>query len=180
MEKICIDAMLSTVNAHKCAEEVKSYIYAEKFNHIDYGYSKIEMYPSPQDKSNPELYNFSQQWEDVFDWADKIVLEDGSNFPNEEVSKLETKAKEIEKIVNDDIVFWTKLRDEVIPIYERSKEYETVWKNRWKSIRFWYDPVGINVKTTKKIINKCTGQQIGESEVINSKELPPGFVISIQ
>lgn len=55
---------------------------------------------------------------------------------------------------------------------------EEKWTQRWQQIKLFYDPVGMVVKTTKILKNKNTGVQT-RGEVVNERELPPGFVVKI-
>ena len=165
-------------SSSRMAKELMSFIDEKKMDHIDYDYSKIEMYPDPKSKKTPTFRRFCRQWELLFDYADKITQDDGTGFPEDLVSSFQNKMKEVEKIINEDKGFWNKLREEVLPIYVHSKDYENVWKKRWKAVDLFYDPVGITVKTHKKVVDKNTGE-IKERTLISQREIPAGIVIRI-
>jgi len=167
------------VDAETIAEELKEYIDKKKLDHVDYEYFKIEMYPDPKNEDTPEFGKFCSQWEALFDYADKITQDDGTGFPNDQVSKFEEKMKEVQNIINQDDEFWKKLQEEVLPIYVHSKDYEKEWKNRWRAVDLFYDPVGLTVTTHKKMLNKLTGE-VSERRLVRQREIPAGIVIRIE
>jgi len=183
-----------SVDVKKIANEIKLYIDKKKLDHVDYDYVEIEMYPSPVMRPSPvpsgslgedglpdmpEFAKFCAQWEALFDYADKITKSSGVGFPNDDISVFEDVLAEIQKEVNSDDVFWKKIRDEILPIYVHSKDYEKVWKQRWASVSLFYDPVGITVTTHKKMVNKLTGE-VTKRELIHQREIPAGIVVKIQ
>ena len=177
-----------SVDVKKIANEIKLYIDKKKLDHVDYDYVEIEMYPSPIPSGSlgkdglpdmPEFCKFCAQWEAVFDYADKVTQSNGVGFPNDEVNLFEDTLGEIQKEVNNDAAFWQKIKDEVLPIYVYSKDYDKLWKNRWASVTLFYDPVGITVTIHKKMVNKLTGE-VTKRELIHQREIPAGIVVKIQ
>lgn len=172
------EAMRPQVDTARAAEEIKSYIDKVKLDHVDYGQPKIEMHPNPEEApvNMPEVKSFMAQWEELFDKADKTTEEDGTGFPEDEVLLFEQKTNEIADLVNEDDGFWETLREEVIPLYDRSPEYET-WKKHWKYIKIHYDPIPIRVVVTKKTPDPHTGKI--KEEVVSDRVIPPGFVVKV-
>jgi hypothetical protein len=167
------------VDAGKMADEVKSYIKKNKMNFIDYKGSDIQAYPPPDDPEYPELSKFAAQWAGFFDYADGVK----EGFPEGVVAVFEAKNQEVADAVNSDSQFWESLRGELLPLYERSKDYDK-WKGRWRKIGFWYYPEAIPLATTMRwmAMDKQTKElkrQVGKSELISHKILPPGFVVEI-
>ena len=169
--------LVPDVDIVKVAENVKAYINRDKLNQVDYDYKNIEMYPSPEDEELKEIAQFSAQFSAVFDFADSITGKKGENFPDGLVKQFEEKIAEIAGLVNDDKAFWEELRAEVVPLYERSEEYE-YWKTRWKSISLFYDPVGMDVVVTKRFTNAETGKVV-KREPISKRSLPSGLAIKV-
>lgn len=172
------EIMKPQVDVVRAAEEIKKYIDKVKLDHVDYGKPNIEMHPNPEDTpvDMPEVESFVNQWEKLFDKADKVTEEDGAGFPEEEVRLFEHKINEVSDLVNEDEEFWDALREEVIPLYDRSPEYET-WKKHWKYIKINYDPIPIRVVVTKKTPDPSTGKI--KEEVVSDRVIPPGFVIKV-
>jgi hypothetical protein len=167
------------VDTKKSAEEVKAYIDREKMNFIDYGSAVIQMYPHPRDEieSMPELCAFAAQWEEMFNYADGVTGRDGENFPHESAKIFDDAVQAIALAVNTDREFWDKIREEVIPLYDRHPSYDQ-WKERWSSVKMNYDPVPINVRVTRKESTK-EGQTV-KSEVVTDRNVPAGFVVDVQ
>lgn len=161
----------------KAAEEVKKFLDEKKFDLVDYSYVNMEVYPPADSEEYPHISFLCKEWEEFFNKADRLTQDDGSGFPDEEAKELETKAKKVEKIVNGDDVFWASLRDVIIPLYDRSPHFEA-WKERWKSVSFLYDPVGMDVVTTQMWTNKETGERTRGDE-LRRTSYPPGFIIRI-
>jgi hypothetical protein len=175
------------VDIAKVAEEIKNHIDKKKMDHVDFDYEEIEMYPSPVSGSlgkdsppeMPEFCKFCAQWEALFDYADKVTQSDGSGFPQEDIERFEKELKKVEKKINEDEEFWTKIRGEVMPIYMASKEYDKKWSKRWQRVILFYDPVGITVTTHKKMVNKLTGEVLSR-ELVHQREIPSGVVVRIK
>lgn len=159
------------------AEEVKKFLDSKKFDLIDYGYVDIECYPPVDPKEYPHLCALRDEWEAMFDYADKVTQDDGSGFPEDRAKCLEEKCNKIGEIVNEDREYWDKLRAIVIPLYEKSPHFED-WKQRWQSIEFVYDPIGMDVTTTQMWTNKETGERI-RGEVVRSTSYPAGFIVRV-
>lgn len=186
------------IDAERIAEELKAFVNERKLDHVDYEYFEIEMYPDPKTESlrfagfkrlwrrlfkKPmgllEFSKFCAQWEAVFDYADKITQDDGTGFPAEDIKLFEDKLAEIQALMNRDEVFWERIKEEVLPIYVHSKDYEKVWKNRWRAVKLFYDPVGITVTTHRKLVNKLTGE-VTERKLVSQRTIPAGIVVKIQ
>lgn len=186
------------VDAERIAEELKAFVNERKLDHVDYEYFEIEMYPDPRSEKLSfaglrrifrrlfrrrmgllEFAKFCSQWEALFDYADKITQDDGTGFPAEDVKLFEDKLAEIQVVMNRDEAFWKMIQEEVLPIYVHSKDYEKVWKNRWRAVKLFYDPVGITVTTHKKMVNRLTGE-VTERKLISKRDIPAGIVVKIQ
>jgi hypothetical protein len=169
--------LLPKVDVQLAAEDVKTYILRDKFNQVDYDYKTIEMYPPPGDEELEELSYFAKQFSSVFDFADEVTGKDGENFPEDLINKYEDKISEVARLVNADKEFWAALREEVVPLYEKSDEYD-YWKTRWVSISMFYDPVGMDVVVTKRFTNADTGKVV-KREPVSKRSLPAGFAVKI-
>lgn len=168
------------VDLAKAAEEFKAQLDDKKMSLIDYGYVNIECWFSKDELESgkfPEVAKLTKQWEALFDYADTVTEDDGTGFPNDDVVDYENDLQVIEDMVNADAEFWAKLRAEVIPLYEKSPHFKA-WKKRWKFVKLFYDPVGMDVTTTQMYTNKITGERT-RGEEISKRTIPAGFVISI-
>ncbi len=168
------------INLEAASIEVKNHLDDKKMNLIDYGYSRIELWFDQKDLDGgkfPEIAKFTAHWKALFDYSDRITDDVGGGFPNDEFVALETDLKKIEDMVNNDAAYWTKLREEVIPLYDKSPNYEQ-WKKRWKSVELFYDPVGLDVTTTEIFTNKVTGEKTRGAE-ISRRNIPEGIVIRV-
>lgn len=186
------------VDVLEIAKELKAHIDKNKLDHVDFELAKIEMYPDPLSErrlrfprmsrfwrwflGRPpgliEFCKFCAQWEAMFDYADKVTQDDGVGFPKEDAKLFEDKLAEVEKEVNNDKEFWKRIRDEVMPIYAHSKDYQAMWKDRWGAVRLFYDPVGITVTTHKKMVNRITGEVV-RRELVRQRDIPAGVVVRI-
>lgn len=172
------------VDIEKATSEVRTYIDSKKMDLIDWGYEKIESYPDPDDDNLPELKRFAAMWNDFFSYADTVTEDDGKGFPHEVVERYEAIVSQVEVAVNSDDDFWSRIRGEVLPLYlpPEGKKTDPVvakkWDDRWKKIKFFYDPVGMEVVTTQMWTNKATKER-KRGDVIRKRKLPPGFVIRI-
>lgn len=185
------------IDVSAAAQEVKSILDTEKMDLIDWGYSDIECYPDPSDDAYPVLKAFAGQWAEFFDYADEHTQEDGTGFPEEIAKKYESVLAEVADNVNADQEFWSRIRAAVMPLYEipgeaieraegEAKEKLAAkqvalaekWKNRWQAIKLFYDPVGINVVTTRILRDKESGK-IKHRESVSKRSIPQGFVIKV-
>lgn len=169
--------LVPNIDVVKAAEDVKTHIKKDKFNQVDYDYKTIEMYPPPGDEELEEITAFAARFSAVFDFADSVTGKDGENFPDDLIKQYEAKMAEIAGLVNADKAFWEELRAEVVPLYEKSAEYE-YWKTRWASISIFYDPVGMDVVVTKRFTDANTGKVV-KREPVSKRSLPAGLVIKI-
>lgn len=166
------------INVNKVATEIKLFIDKKKMDMIDYGYTKIQAFPNPEDPDYPELSKFAAQWNAFFDYADAQP-----EFPEELVAEFEAANTKVAEAVNGDAQFWEAIRQKVLPLYEKSPAYEA-WKRRWSSVGIWYYPEAFPIATTMKWMvadakTKQIKRQHGESELVSSRVLPPGFVIEV-
>lgn len=177
------------VDVEKAAAEIMGFIDREKMNHVDYAYTKIEMWPSPEDPLLSECGQFVKQWDELFEYADTVTDDDGNGFPNETVLKFEEELKKVETRVNEDTPFWSKLRSVIMPLYDRAKDRkfntggrwdssEVDWEERWRSIKLWYDPIAMQVQSTKLMRNVVTSEIVSR-QTVSSRIIPTGFVIDI-
>lgn len=186
-----------SVDVVAAAEEVKALLDKNKFELVDWGYDEVECYPGPSDDAYPVLKSFAKMWEEFFEHADKQTRDDGSGFPDEIAKRYESMLAKVEARVNDDEDFWAKIREVIIPLYdvpqaaidnapdqdarkrvEEKRAGLSKWKNRWKTVKLFYDPVGVDVQTTQLWRNKVTGD-LKRGEVIRQRSLPPGFVVRV-
>jgi len=181
------------IDIQRVAEEVKAYISKVKMDLIDYSLEELEAYPPPDNPNYPEIKKLSLLWSDFFDDSDKAMVavpddKVGEGSFGDALSKvspeLEERLKELDRIteevastVNSDSAFWEELRAAVIPLYERSPDYEG-WKERWKSIELAYDPCPLKATTTQMWTNKETGERT-RGEVVSTTEYPQGFIVKI-
>jgi hypothetical protein len=181
------------IDVTAAAKEIEKYLESKKFDLIDFGYVQIECYPPSDSDEYPEIRKFSKAWADFFDKSDEALTAMPDDLlgkmkfsevltkfdPNlaEDLAVYDKLADEVAKTVNDDAAFWCKLRDAVIPLYEKSPHYEQ-WKQRWKAISLAYDPMGMDVKTTQMWTNKKTGERI-RGEVLRTTSYPPGFILKV-
>lgn len=186
-------APLPEASASAMAKEVKDYINENYKNYIDYSYSTIEMWPAAADDSLAEMHKFAAQWEAFFAFADRVTGAKGKGFPHKEVKMYEEITSQVATLVNEDKEFWTELRAKVIPLYsppgaadqisEEAKKRQKYWNSRWQSIKFWYDPLAMEVKTSKlqRVVDADGNPgEIRSREVISQRVIPPGFVIHVQ
>lgn len=174
------------IDVAKAADEVKAYVDSRKMDLVDWGYTKIECYPDPNDETYPELKKFASLWNSLFDYADTITESDGTGFPKDIILNYEAKTLQIQDAVNGDTVFWQAVRDQILPLYsvpagtvanEGLVQTLEQWKERWKSIQIVYDPIGLEVEVTKILTDPKTGKKYREP--IRKRPLPPGFIIRI-
>jgi hypothetical protein len=165
------------VDVEKAAAEVKALIDREKMNHVDYSVDRIEIYPAPKDENLPELCAFAAQWEEVFAHGDLVTGEDGERFPHASVARFEEALSRVSLVVNADSAFWKRIHEEIVPLYDRASDYDE-WKKRWLRAKIWYDPVAINIQTTRVERVKGSGEERSR-EPFSKRTLPPGFVVSI-
>jgi len=177
---ISIEPLMPNFDMKKMAAEIKKYIESKKFDLVDYSYVEIECYPPQDEKDFPETTKFSAQWQKFHDDCD-AALNDVSEEPGE-ISYKEVLAKyspellrgleeydkatnAVAEIVNSDHEFWNKIRDIVLPLYEKSPYYKE-WKDkRWRTISLSYDPIPLEVKTTQMWTNPRTGERIRGDEL---------------
>jgi len=184
-----------TVNTEKAAAEVKRFLEAKKFDLIDYSYVNIEAYPPSDDNNYPELKKFCTQWNAFFEEADKVlnnpdVAEEpgqatfkevlGKYSPTlaEDLAEFDNATSAVADLVNKDKEYWDKLREIVLPLYEKSPYYNEWKDNRWKAISLTYDPTPLEVRTTQMWTNQETGERI-RGEVVRTTEYPAGFIMKI-
>jgi len=170
------------------AKEVKAHLDAKRFDLIDPDKATVECWPNPEDKSLPECGRFAAQWRAMFTYADKITGDGGEGFPDELAKEFEAELKKVEALVNDDQAFWEDIRGKVMPLYCKTKfkrgkdgKLEVVkeedngpWKDRWKKMVIFYDPVGMDVTTTE--IDPKTRRK---GRIISSRTIPEGFVFKV-
>jgi hypothetical protein len=120
-------------------------------------------------------------WEEFFDFADSLPIDDdGNGFPHEIAKRYEDLQKEVEDTINSDDVYWSKIRAEVLPLYcppegaKGSSRRHAGFHDRWKAIDLFYDPIGLDVTTTKISPDRKN------REIINQKTIPPGLEIRIK
>jgi hypothetical protein len=184
---------VADIDVKKAADEIKKYMEMKKYDLVDYSNDEVQLYPPPTSDDFPEIKKFSALWLAFFDDSDKAML----GMPDEEVGKggfaealgaaspeLEVRLKEydgitkaIEEAVNSDAEFWSKLREEIIPLYEKSLDYEG-WQQRWKKIELGYDPCGLQATTTQMWTNPETGERT-RGEVLHTTDYPAGFIVKI-
>ncbi len=168
------------INLDAAAAEIKKHLDDNKMNLIDYGYVNIDLWFDQDDLDGgeyPEIAKFTAHWKAMFDYADQVTADDGTGFPNDEFVLLEADLKIVEEKVNSDAEYWKKIRDEVIPLYEKSPNYKQ-WQKRWKCVDLFYDPVGLDVTTTEILNNKITGEKT-RGKVLRSRTIPEGIVIRV-
>jgi len=170
------------INMESIVREIKQAINDDKFSQIDYDRKALEVWPDSGDEAYPEMRSYAAQWEEFCNYVEEVTDNDGKGFP-EKIQKLfKAKDKEITEAVNNDKDFWEKLRAEVLPYYDRCKEKD-YWENdRWKSIDFWYDPIGLEVKTDRveRVMNAdMTLGEIRSRTPVSQRTIPPGFTIRI-
>ena len=153
-----------------------------------------ECYPPSNDPEEyPELAKLSQQWLDFFDEIEKPIQAIEEVQPGDitldamlskhvpamapEYKRLNDLVDEVLNAVNSDKAFWDKLREVILPLYNKCKQ-EKEWQDRWNKILLIYDPCPLTVKTTQMWTNKKTGER-KRGDVIRETELPPGFVMKI-
>jgi hypothetical protein len=165
------------IDVVKAAGEVKAYLDRKKFDLVDWTYTAMECYPDPHDPDTPELAKFAAMWEEFFDYADGLQIDnDGKGFPNEIAKRYEDLQKTVEDAVNADGDYWSRIRDEVLPLYVQPKSEKLAsWRERWKSISLFYDPIGLEVTTTR-VLNTGLDRK---RELVRKTNLPPGFVIKV-
>jgi hypothetical protein len=171
---------MTDLDIDAAAAEIKKHLDNEKMNLIDYSLANIECWFSTEELESgdyPQIAKFTAHWKDMFDYADGITDADGAGFPNEEFVKLEAKLKEIEDKVNGDAEYWKKLREEVIPLYEKSPQYKQ-WQKRWKAVELFYDPIGMDVTTTEIFTHVDTGAKT-RGKVVRQRTIPEGIVIRV-
>lgn len=178
-----------SVDEDKLAEEIKSYLDKNKNDGVDYKQRVFELWPSPDDDSLPEIKRFSSQFSKVFEYADKITGDNGENFPEDLVSQYDDCLVRVESIINSDDAFWSRIREAVLPLYDRLRDnpgatdhekalHEEWTQKRWRGVRIFYDPIGMEVKTTKKMRGKDS-QKVYCEEVISRRIIPAGLVIDL-
>lgn len=175
------------------AEEIKKFVEAKKFDLVDYSYTEIECYPPEDEKNYPETTKFASQWKQFLDDTDD-ALNEVEEEPGE-VSFKEVLAKynpsllvgleefdkatnAVSEIVNADAEFWNKLREIVLPLYEKSPYYKEWRENRWRAISIAYDPTPLEVKTTQMWTNSRTGERI-RGEELRTTSYPAGFIVKV-
>lgn len=159
----------------KAADEIKSFLEEKKMDLIDYGYWNIQAYPHPDDPRYPEFSKFARQWNEFFVFADSHFDEEG--LPDE-INEFEEATKKLAAAVNQDRVFWDKIRSAVIPLYERAPN-ATEWSTRWQNVNIYYYPEELTVTTTQRWRDKNTGALVDKKEVLSKKTYPAGFVVEI-
>lgn len=161
--------------------EIKQAINDNKMDQIDYDRKSLEIWPDSTSDTYPELKLYAAQWESFCGHIEEVADNDGNGIPEDVLNLFRDKDTQIKNDVNSDVEFWTKLREEIIPYYEGSKEKE-YWNDRWKSIDFWYDPIGLEVTTNKveRVMNAdMTLGEVKNKSLISQRTIPPGFVIRI-
>ena len=181
------------VDHGRFAAEVKAYLDAHKMDMIDSDKLAIEAYPSPTDDAYPEMKSFAAQFERLFDYAETVTTGDkGEGFPHELVKSFEDELAKAQALVNGDQVFWDKVREVVLPLYKKTtfsraqdggvqvkeQSLPAQWADRWKAVKLFYDPVGLDVETTELRVNKQTGEK-HRVRTVSKRTLPPGFVIKV-
>ena len=184
---------MSDIDVKKAADELKKFIDMKKYDLVDYSLEEIQCYPPPNSEDFPEIGKFSKLWLAFFDDSDKAMAE----MPDDDVGKgdfgqaldasspeLAARLKDydetteaIKAAVNEDAEFWRKLREEIVPLYDKSPDYEG-WQERWKKIELGYDPCGLQATTTQMWTNPDTGERT-RGEVVHSSEYPAGFIVTI-
>jgi hypothetical protein len=183
-----------SVDARKFADEVKSFLCTRKADLIDNRdpAAAIECWPDPDDGSCPEMSRVASLWEELFEYADGVTGDDGGGFPDDAAKQYEAEIQNVADMVNADESFWKEIRAEVLPLYRGGQfkktgggnvefsqnEGPSPWDRRWKSVKIFYDPIGMQVTTTKYIVNKKTGERKKEG-VVSDRTIPPGFVIKV-
>jgi hypothetical protein len=169
------------VNIELLVKEVEQAINDEKLDQIDYDRKALEIWPDSGNDAYPEMKKYAAQWEEFCDHVELVTDNDGKGFP-EDIQKLfKAKDTEIAEAVNKDADFWQKLREEVIPYYDRCKEKD-YWNERWLSIDFWYDPIGMEVTTNRieRVMNAdMTLGEVKSRSLVSQRTIPCGFVIRI-
>lgn len=189
------------IDTQKMATEVEQFLDKKKFDLVDYSYPAVlqnqrtprpECYLPPLSEEYPETMKMSKQWLDFFDAIGGPINaapeEPGDTTLEKMLEKycpelaieytwLNQLVSEVLEKINKDTKFWETLRAAILPLYDKSREYDN-WKERWNSLELIYDPTPLGVKTTQMWTNKKTGERT-RGEVIRKTELPAGFVIKI-
>ena len=174
--------LLPAIDEAKVAEELKKFIDEKKMDLVDWGVVKIECYPPPDSDDYPETRKFSAQWLAAFDYGEKVI--DTEGFPEDIIQEFEKTNARIQAAVNADTEYWAKLRETVIPLYDRSKDYDK-WQQRWKAIhKFWFYPEPLTITTKRGTVRKkkATGEvieRIMEDEPFRTTTYPAGLVVNI-
>ena len=182
--------LLPAIDEANLAEEVKRFINEKKMDLVDWGLMKIECYPPPDSDDYPETRKLSTQWAAAFNHAEKVI--DTEGFPEDLMQEFEKACARIMALINSDTEYWEKIREVVIPLYDRSKDYEK-WKKRWKSVhKFWYYPESLTVTTKRGTVRKKKAglgqdgkpiwevvERIMEDDPFRTTTYPAGLVVNI-
>lgn len=178
-----------SVDEAALAVEIKACIDSEKINGVDYKSRVFQIFPDPQDAAMPEVSSISRQFAEVFNYADSVTGENGEDFPNDLIKEYEACLERVAGLVNSDTAFWAKVRAEVLPLYDRLRDnphstekelalYEEWTQRRWRGIKLFYDPVGMEVKTTK-LQRGVETNKIYSRELFRHSIIPEGLVIDL-
>jgi hypothetical protein len=184
-----------SLDVGKFASEIMSFLELKKTDLIDNGdpSAAIECWPDPDNEELPEMYRAAKQYEAMLDYAESVTVDDdGAGFPKELADQYDAELAKVASVVNADSSFWERIRAEVMPLYKTGKfeagpgggpkfvpnEGPSPWDKRWKSVKVFYDAVGLQVKTTQYMTNKKTGER-KKVGVVSDREIPPGFVIKV-
>jgi len=194
------------IDINATAEELKKFIDVNKFNLIDFGIEDLQCYPPPDDsKDYPHFKKLSSLYAEMQPEIDKVIEaipdedlpteaddeEEGGQKQRlanalreyapelaQKVDSIEQSLEEIVASINADDAFWMKIREQVIPIYEKSPVYEE-WKNRWRRIaEIVYDSCPLTAQTTVIWNNPETGER-KRGDTISNNTQPAGFIVAI-
>ena len=192
-----------SVDIQKMADEIKHFLDSKKFDLVDYSYPTMECYPPPNSEQYPETTKFAALWAAFFEEADKAFAHldlpeedhetDSEEIPGkvtledmlkkysptlaEDIGQFDELTDKVAEAVNQDVAFWTQLREIILPLYEKSQYYEQ-WTQRWKAIDLSYDPTPLEVKTTRMWTDPKTNERI-RGEILRSTVYPAGFVVKV-